>query len=80
MAIYMESYVLDFEDFQEHTTEPFPLYIEEKHRVEIRHYVPTEDKEQSFPMVPVYDDYEYDIWESHEEEEEEENVQFISCP
>jgi hypothetical protein len=53
MAIHMESYVSYFEDFQEHTTKPFPLYIEEKHCVEIRHSVPTEDKGQSFPMFPV---------------------------
>jgi hypothetical protein len=31
-------------------------------------------------MVPVYDDYDSDPWESHEEEEEEPNVQFISFP
>jgi hypothetical protein len=29
-------------------------------------------------MVPVYDDYDYDPWESHEEEEGEPNVLFIS--
>jgi hypothetical protein len=80
MAIYMESYVLYFEDFQEHTTEPFPLYIEEKHCVEIFHSVPTEDKEKRFQVVLVYDDYDSDPWESHEEEEGELNVQFISCP
>jgi hypothetical protein len=44
MAIYMESYVPYFEDFQEHTIEPFPLYIEEKHCVEIRHSVAIEEK------------------------------------
>jgi hypothetical protein len=31
-------------------------------------------------MVPVYDNYEYDPWESHEGEKEELNVQCISCP
>jgi hypothetical protein len=79
MAIYMESYVSYFEGFQEHTTKPFPLYIEEKHCVEIRHSVPIEDKEKSFPMFPVYDDYDSDPWERNEKEEGEPNVQFISC-
>jgi hypothetical protein len=78
MAIYMESYVSYFDDFQEHTTEHFPLYIEKKHCVEIRHSMPTEDKEQSFPMFLVYDDYYFDPWESHEEEYGDPNVQFIS--
>jgi hypothetical protein len=41
MSIYIESYVSYFEDFQEHTIEPFPLYIEEKNCVEICHSVPT---------------------------------------
>jgi hypothetical protein len=31
-------------------------------------------------MVPIYDDYESDPWESHEGEKEELNGQFISCP
>jgi hypothetical protein len=74
MAIYMESYVSNFEDFQEHTIEPFPLYIKEKNCVEIHHFVPIKDKESSFPMVHVYDDYDFDPWESHEEEEGEPNV------
>jgi hypothetical protein len=51
----MESYVSDIKDFQEHTTEPFPLYIEEKHCVEICHSVPTEDKEQSFIEIQQED-------------------------
>jgi hypothetical protein len=62
MAIHMESYVLDFEDLKEHTTKSFPLYIEEKRCVEIRHFVPTEDKGQRFPMFPVYDYYDFDPW------------------
>jgi hypothetical protein len=79
MAIYMESYVSDFKNFQDLTIETFPLFIEEKHCVEISHLGPAEDiqehdKEQSFPMVPVYDDYDSDPWESHEEEEGEPNV------
>jgi hypothetical protein len=67
MDIHMESYVSNFEDFQEHTMEPFPLYIKEKHCVEMHHSVPTEDKGKIFPMFPVYDDYDSDPWESHEE-------------
>jgi hypothetical protein len=80
MDIFMESHVLDFEGFQEYTTKPFPLYIEEKHCVEICHSVPTKDKEKIFPMFLVYDDYDSDPWESHEEEEGESSVQFISYP
>jgi hypothetical protein len=74
MDIHMESYVSYFEDFQEHTTEPFPLYIEEKHCVESHYFVPTEDKGQSFPMFHVNDYYDFDPWEIHEEEEGEPNV------
>jgi hypothetical protein len=36
-------------------------------------------EEQSFPMIPAYDDYESDPWESHGEEEEELKMQFIAC-
>jgi hypothetical protein len=42
--------------------------------VEIFHFLPTEDKGWSFPMFHVYDDYDSDPWESHEEEEGEPNV------
>jgi hypothetical protein len=38
------------------------------------------DKDKIFPMVLVYDDYDFDPWESHEEEKGEPNVQFISYP
>ena len=38
------------------------------------------DEEHRFSMVHVYDDYEYDPWESHEGEKEELNVQLVSCP
>jgi hypothetical protein len=39
------------------------------------------DEEKSFPTGPVYDDYESDPWESHEEEpEEQQKGWFISCP
>jgi hypothetical protein len=62
---------MDMKDFQEHATNPFPLYIKEKHCVEIDHPGPAEDQEKSFPMGPVYEDYDSDPWESHEEEEEE---------
>jgi hypothetical protein len=30
-------------------------------------------------MGPVYDDYEYDPWESHEEEKEQQKGNFGSC-
>jgi hypothetical protein len=48
------------------------------------HYEDTDrhDNKKRFPMVPIYDDYESDPWESQEEEEPEEqqqNGQFISC-
>jgi hypothetical protein len=56
------------------------LFSKEKHCVEIRHSVPTKDKEKSFSLVPIDDDYESDPWESHEGEMEELNVQFTSCP
>jgi hypothetical protein len=71
---YESDYEMDMKDFQEHATEPFSLYIKEKHCVEIGHPGPVEDQEQSFPMVLVYDDYDSYLWEIHEEEEEEENV------
>ena len=67
-----ESYSeLNMKYFQEHATEPFPLYIKGKHCVEISHPGPAEDQEQSFPMGHVYDDYEADRWEIHEEEKEQ---------
>jgi hypothetical protein len=43
-------------------------------------YPSEDDEEQSSPMVLVYDDYDSDPWESHEEEEGKPNEQFISCP
>jgi hypothetical protein len=67
------------QDFQEHTTEPYPLFIKEKYYEEINH-PEQHDEEQSFPTVPVYDDYESDPWESYEEEKEQQKGQFISCP
>jgi hypothetical protein len=78
--IYESNSELDMKDFQQHATESFPLYIEEKHCMEISHPRPAEDQEQSFPMGPVYDNYDSDPWESHEEGEEEPKESFISCP
>jgi hypothetical protein len=48
--------------------------------MEINHPGPAEDQEQSFPMGLVYDNYDSDPWESHEEGEEEPKEPFISCP
>jgi hypothetical protein len=81
---YESDYELDMQDFQEHTTESYPLFNKEKYCEEINRPWPAEITEQqieekSFPTGPVYDDYESDPWESHEEEEELEG-QFISCP
>jgi hypothetical protein len=75
---------MDLQDSQEHTAESYPLFTNEKYCEEINHPGPAEDtkqqfEEKSFPMVPVYDDYESDPWESHEEEEEQLKVQFIAC-
>jgi hypothetical protein len=70
---YESSSELDMQDFQEHTAEPYPLFINENYYEEIGHPWPAEDIEQQveekiFPMGPVYDDYESDPWESQEEE------------
>jgi hypothetical protein len=64
---------LDMQDIQEHTTEPYPLFLKGYYHEEIIPHGPAEDteqqdEEQSFPMGPVYDDYEFDPWESQEEE------------
>jgi hypothetical protein len=74
------------QDFQEQTVGPYPLFIKQDYLEEIIPPRPAEDtkqqdEEQSFPMGPVYDDYESDPWESQEEEEPEEQQkeQFISC-
>jgi hypothetical protein len=58
------------------TTEPYPLFLKGDYHEEINHPWPAEiieqhDEEQSFPMGPVYDDYESDPWESQEDEPEE---------
>jgi hypothetical protein len=77
---YESDYELDMQDFQEHTSESYPLFTKEKYYEEINHPGPAEDTEQqSFPTILVYDDYESDPWESHEEEEEQLKVQFIAC-
>jgi hypothetical protein len=75
---------LDMQDFQEHTAKSHPLFFEEKYYEEINHPRPVEDaeqqiKEQIFPTGLVYDDYEFDPWERHEEEKEQHEY-FISCP
>jgi hypothetical protein len=72
------------QDFQENTTEPYPLFLKEDYHEEINHpcsVVITEqhDEEQNFHMGHVYDDYESNPWESQEEEEEQQEEQFISC-
>jgi hypothetical protein len=41
---------------------------------------PAEHQEKIFPMGPIYDDYDYDPWESHEKEEGDPNGWFISYP
>jgi hypothetical protein len=66
------------QDFQEHTAKSYPLFIKEKYYEEINH-PEQHDEEQSFPTVPVYDDYESDPWESYEEEKEQQKGKFISC-
>jgi hypothetical protein len=73
---YKSYFELDMQDFQEHTANSHPLFIEEKYYEEINHPRPAEDveqqiEEQSFPMGHVYDDYEADRWEIHEEEKEQ---------
>jgi hypothetical protein len=74
------------QDIQEHTSDPYPFFCEEYYHEEINHPGPTEIteqqiKEQIFPTGPVYDDYESDPWESHEDEpKEKQKGKFISCP
>jgi hypothetical protein len=80
---YESNFELDVQDLQEHTVEPYPLFIKEKHFEEINHPGPTENTEQhneehNFSLGPVYDDYESDPWESREEGEGEPKGQFIS--
>jgi hypothetical protein len=76
---------LDMWDFQEQTSEPYPLFINEKYYEEISHPGPAERlsnslKSKSFPTGPVYDDYESDPWESHEEEERKQKAVYSYCP
>jgi hypothetical protein len=75
---------LDMMDFQEQTVEPYPLFTKEKYHKKISHPSPLEDvekneKEQSFSMGPIYH-YEFDPWESQEEEPEEQEEWFALCP
>jgi hypothetical protein len=63
---------LDLQDSQEHTTNSYPLFTNEKCCEEISHPGPTEDtkqhfEEQRFPTVLVYDYYESYPWERREE-------------
>jgi hypothetical protein len=82
------SYEGDAEDILVLETDVFgsPAYDEEvisntdQEQTTFDEYPNEDDEEKSFPMVPVYDDYDSDPWESHEEEEEEPEGQFISCP
>jgi hypothetical protein len=76
---------LDMQDFQEHTAKSYPLFTKEKNYEEISHLGPIEDtekqiEEHSLPTIPVYEDYESNPWESHEEEKEQKKGQSISYP
>jgi hypothetical protein len=70
---------LEMLDFQEQVAEPYPLLAKENYHEEISH--PEQQlEEQSFPMVPIYDDYESDPWESYEEQEEDQRgMLFTAC-
>jgi hypothetical protein len=64
------------QDIHEKTTDPYPPFIKEDYHEEINHPVLAEIteqqiEEQSFLTSPVYDDYESDPWESHEDEPKE---------
>jgi hypothetical protein len=75
---YELSFELDMQDFQEHTAEPCPLFINKNYHEEINHPGPTQDQENNFPMGPIYDDYDFDPWERHEEEKEQQKGHFGS--
>jgi hypothetical protein len=76
-----DSYILDGITILEvdHRNEGQPLFDEYSSDDEQQayptfdHYEDSDqlDNKQSFPMVPIYDDYGSDPWESHGEEEEE---------
>jgi hypothetical protein len=57
---YESDFELGMKDFQEHAIEPFPLYIEGKHCVEINHPRLAEDQEKIFPMGISYEYYDFD--------------------
>jgi hypothetical protein len=59
------------QDFQKHIEEPCPLFIKEDYHEEISHPRHAENQEKNFPTGHVYDDYDLDPWERHEEEEEQ---------
>jgi hypothetical protein len=69
---YESNSEMDMQDFQEHTSESYPLFTKGKYCEEISHPWPTEItekhiEEQSSSHGPVYDDYESDPCESQEE-------------
>jgi hypothetical protein len=73
---------LDTQNFQEKTAEPSPLFTNERQCKEIS---PPEQQieKQSCPTSPIYDDYDFDPWESQEEVleelEEQSKMQFTDC-
>ena len=79
----LETYVLSIPSYDEEVVSNIdqeqPIFDE---------YPNEDDEEQIFSiaslelrsMVPVYDNYEFDPWESHGGEKEDINVQLISCP
>jgi hypothetical protein len=83
---YELDFNLDMQDIQEHTVEPYPIFHEEYYHEEINHLglakiTEQQIEEQSFPTGLVYDDYESDPCESHEDEPKEKQTRhFISCP
>jgi hypothetical protein len=78
---------VDMKDFQDHTIEPFPLYIKEEHCVEINHLGPTKDTEQhdreKEPSMDIHEETSCsqlaDVIGADKGEMEELKVQFISC-
>jgi hypothetical protein len=78
---------VDMKDFQDHTIEPFPLYIKEEHCVEINHLGPAKDTEQhdreEEPSMDIHEETSCsqlaDVIGADKGEMEELKVQFISC-
>jgi hypothetical protein len=77
---------LNMLDFQEWVTEPCPLLTKENYHKEIHHLSLLGDaekyeEEKNLPGGPIYDEYEFDLGESQEEEKEpEEQSAFCSEP